>query len=349
MMCQSFESVPVPYRLTAEMGDGIYHSDIPAPYGERLTGSGATGLWVDGDNVLMTGITDQRAWPSWGLWRWSWNVHSGAFVGRGGYVGNLYAEDINQGPYGELYLTLVTGQAYPLGPAPDYEVLTAEIILPGRFGYIAFDALLFDRVRDRAVLGGESATRVLRVFEFASGDHIRDLVMPYGVINIVHDQGTRVFALLANKSVISIDYETGQIFSYLRLPQISNVTWARIAWHKTLRRLLVVDYTPDNPDGTSTTLIRGYRYVNVPVHVCKPIPLTRLRKGVKSPVLVKQVGDQGEGVSGLAILTSGTFSRGEVVRGSVALDGDGEGRGEILGTDEGGELVEVSTEVACLL
>jgi hypothetical protein len=349
MMCQNYTSVPVPYRTTAEMGGGVYFPDIPAPYGERLfMGSSPTGLWVDGDRVVMSGMTDQHAWPSWGISRWEWNVNTGDFIERGTFVGSLYAQDVNQGAGGELYLSYITGPVYPLGPKPTYELLVGDVILPARFGYIELDALFFDRARNRAVIGGQSGTKFLRVFEFVSGTWIRDIAVPASVINIVADDGTRVFVLLSNKAILSIDYETGQVFSYVRLPQIVNTTWARIAWNKPYRRLLVVEFTPDNVDGTSTTVIRGYRYVDVPVQVCKPIPLTRLRNGVKSLVLVKQVGDLGEGLGGLATLTSGGVS-GLVTRGPVALDGDGEGRGEIVGTAEGDETVTATAEATCLL
>lgn len=347
MMCQNFTSATVPYRTTAEMGGGVYYPDIPAPYGERLNmGSGATGLWIDGDRVVMTAMLDQHAWPSWAIARWEWNAFTGDYIERGGFVGSLYAQDVNQGAGGELYLTYVTGPVYPLGPAPTYELL--DPILPAHFGYTILAAPFFDRTRNRAVIGGEAATRFLRVFEFVSGTWIRDIAVPAGVLNIVHDEGSRVFALLTNKTILSIDYETRQVYSYVRLPQITSTTWARIAWNKAYRRLLVVEFTPDNVDGSCTTVIRGYRYVAVPVHVCKPVPLRRLRDGVKSPVLLKQVGDLGEGLGGLVTLTSGGVS-GVVTRGAVGLDGDGEGRGEIVGSAAGAETLTASAEVACLL
>jgi hypothetical protein len=349
MMCQNYLSVAVPYRTTAEMGGGVYYPDIPAPYGERLaaSSSGATGLWVDGERVLMSGITDQHAWPSWGISRWEWNAVTGEFIERGTFVGSLYAEDVNQGAGGELYLTYVTGPVYPLGPAPTYELLDPPI-LPARFGYISLAAPFFDQLRDRAVIGGQSGARVLRVFVFSTGVWIRDIAVPAAVLSIVHDDAARIFVLLGNKSILSIDYETGQVFSYVRLPQITNTIYARIAWNKTYRRLLVVEVTPDNVDGTSTTVVRGYRYIDVPVYVCKPIALSRLRNGVKSLLLVKQVGDLGAGIGGLATVSS-LGASGVVTRASVGLDGDGEGHGEILGTAEGNETVTVTAEAACLL
>lgn len=356
MMCQNYESVPVPYRTTDELdpvlfGGITYNEDIPAPYAERLnSGLTPTGLWIDGDRVVMSGWTDQVWWPGWGILRWEFNAITGAFIERDTFVGGYYANDVSQGAGGELYLQYVTGQVYPLGPKPGYELLTDEVIDPDTYGYIDFtNAYFFDRVRNRAVFGGQSSVSTLRVFEFISGTHIRDIVTPSGVIDIVHDEGSRVFVLLANKAVLSLDYESGQVFSYVRLPQVSNVTDARIAWLKAYRRLLVAEYTPDNPDGSGTTVIRGYRYTPVPVHVCKPIPLTRLRDGVKSPVLVKQVGDLGEGIAGLATLTCEDELAGQATRATVTLDGDGEGRGEVLGTTEGDETVTASVEVACQL
>lgn len=353
MMCQNYESVPVPYRTRDELdptlfGGITYHEDIPEPYAERIGGSGLIGLWVDGDRVMLSSWTDQVWWPSWNILRWEFNAITGAFMEVGEFVGGYYAQDVSQGAGGELYLSYITGHIYPLGPAPDYVLLAADVIVPSHFGYIVIDAFFFDRARNRAVIGGQSGASLLRVFEFVSGTWIRDITLPDGVINIVFDQGTRVFVLLVNKSVLSIDYETGQCYSYIRIPQIVNATNARIAWLRPYRRLLVAEYTLDNGDGSSTTVVRGYRYIDIPVHVCKPIPLTRLRDGVKSPVLVKQVGDLGEGIAGLAALTSDGESA-TVTRGSVALDGDGEGRGEMLGTAEGAETVTATVEVPCQL
>jgi hypothetical protein len=349
MLCQNFASVVIPYRTVAELGDGVYYSDIPAPYGERLQVSGGmTGLWVDGDVVVTTAITDQRAYPSYQFMRWAFNVNTGGFLEYGAFVGSAYAEDVNQGAGGELYLSYVTGPVYPLGPAPDYELQTADVILPATYGYTDFtNGLFFDRTRNRAVFGGQSGDKHLRVFNFTTGTLIREVVVPAAVLNIVHDEGSRIFALLSNKTVVSADYETGQFYSYVRLPQITNVTYARIAWHKVLRRLLVIEKTADNVDGSCTTFIRGYRYSAVPVHVCKPVPLTRLRNGKRSKVLCKQVGDLSEGIAGLLTLTS-TDTNGQVTRGDVALDGDGEGYGEVLGSGEGSETLTVEGYAACV-
>jgi hypothetical protein len=359
MMCQNYESVVMPYRLPSEwagipsgIGLGsLYNPYLVTPprlYAESIGGSGITGIWVDGDSVVVASWTDMIYWPGWAILRWAFNVNTGDFLERGAFVGGYYAEDVNQGAGGELYLSYVTGPIYPLSPAPEYALLVDEAILPAHFGYIVLAAPFFDRMRNRAVIGGQSGVSSLRVFEFVSGTWIRDIVMPHGVVCIVHDEGTRVFVLLSNKAVLSINYETGQRYSYVRIPQITNVSNARIAWHKAYRRLLLIEHTADNVDGSSTVTIRGYRYIDIPVHVCKPIPLTRLRDGVRSAVLVKQVGDLGEGIAGLAALTSDAVSA-TVTRASVALDGDGEGRGELLGTAEGAETVTATVEAACLL
>jgi hypothetical protein len=186
------------------------------------------------------------------------------------------------------------------------------------------------------------------VHEFESGDFLHRIELPCQIVNIVHDTGSRVFMLLVNKAVLCLDYENGQTYSYIRIPQISNIAGARMAWDRGYRRMLVAEYTPDNEDGTATTHIRGFRYRDVPTHLCKPIPLTRLRDGVKSPVLVKQIGDLGEGLAGLVTMTS-TETAGHVIRTDVALDGDGEGRGEVLGIDEDIETISLTAEVTCLL
>lgn len=347
MMCQNYETVVLPHRTTADLDPtlfgGFEYNTYPGDFAESVTDIKA--LYVIGDELIVVAVTSQIYWPGYGAVRLRFNAVTGEFISREDIsvsVGFLWTGDITQSVGNRLYITQL---ALVYRCDANY-VVDGDAIDPATYGLSSFGVYFFDESRDRAIV--HDPIFHLSVYSFVTGTLIHTLRLPEAPIQIVHDQGTRVFVLLANKAVLSLDYATGQTYSYVRIPQIDNATNARLAWNPAYRRMLICELVPDNVDGTSATNVRGFRYVDIPVHVCKPIPLTRLRDGVRSPVLVKQVGDLGEGIAGLATLTSDEVAA-VVTRGHVPLDGDGEGRGEMLGTAEGDETLTATVEAACLL
>lgn len=349
MMCQNYESVVVPYRVVGELlptlfPDAVYN-EFPGDFAESLTG--IKSLYVSGDQVMVVCTGDQIYWPGYNSQRLRFNAATGEFVGRDDAIVGVslaFSGEITQGTSNQLYITYLesvyrcTDDYTPIG----------DLISPALYDEIGLEVFFFDELRNRALIRPTASSGLLKVHEFTSGDLLYTLSLPDTPIQIVFAGGTSVYVLMDNKGLLGLDYSTGKMFSYTRIPQIGNAANARIAWNGPYQRLLVVELTPDNEDGSSTISVKGFRNVPIATHVCKPIPLKRLRKGVASPVLIKQIGDFSEGLTGSAEVTS-TGDAATVLRKNVALDGDGEGVTELMGDDEGVENVTVTVEVACQL
>jgi hypothetical protein len=350
MMCQNYESVVIPHRVVGELLPTLFvylppFNTFPGDYAESVIG--LKSLYVSGDQIILVCFADQIYWPGYNAQRLRFNAATGEFLSRDDMVfsvGFAWSGDITQGANNQLYITSL-GDVFRC--TDDY-VAIGSAIDPNLYDEVGFDVYFFDELRNRALIRPGASTGLLKVCEFASGSLLYTLSLPGAPEQIASAGGTNVYILMSNKGVLGLDYATGRIFSYTRIPQIGNTANTWLAWNAPYQRMLTVELTPDNVDGSSTTVIKGYRNVPIATHVCEPIPLKRLRKGVKSPVLIKQIGDFGEGITGTADVTSvGTAAT--VMRQNVALDGDGEGVTELMGDDEGVEEVTVSVEVACQL
>lgn len=350
MMCQNYESVVIPHRTTAELTATLFgylppYNTFPGDYAEAVTG--LKSLYVSGDQVILVCFADQIYWPGYNAQRLRFNAATGEFVSRDAMVfsvGFAWSGDITQGANNQLYITSL-GEVYRC--TEDY-VSIGSAIDPGLYDEVGFDVYFFDELRNRALIKPNSTSGVLKVHEFSTGDLLYSINLPGAPQQITSAGGSNVYILMDNKGVLGLDYATGRIFSYTRIPQIDDTANTWLAWNAPYQRMLTCELTPDNVDGSSTTVIKGFRNVPIATHVCKPIPLKRLRKGIKSPVLAKQIGDFGEGITGAAEVTS-TGAAATVMRQNIALDGDGEGVTELMGDDEGVEDVTVSVEVACQL
>lgn len=354
MLCENYTSDLLPYTL---FSSGAYNSDIPAGYDERINSSIVLGLFFEADNttvgrVVFMAWTDRRAWPGYQVNRWVFSADDGSFVSEdiggvgGGYVGSA---EISQGANDELYgEALVGGGIYRLVPGT-YAATDDAPIVASHFGAAVIDCFTIDRMRDLFITHTNAdGLYQLGVYKLSDGSVVRRIELPDTPAEICHGGGTHVYVLLTNKLLIGLDYSTGQIFQCTRLPQISNPEEAKIAYDRRYQRLLVVEYTADNVDGSSTIRVHGYRNRPVGVHVCKPIPLKRLRTGQKTPVLHKLIGDAGEGITGM-LNSSATNVNAQVTRLLVPLDGDGEGVGEVIGLAEGNDTITVTGDVQCLL
>jgi len=356
MLCPNFSTPFLPYRLRDDpgilpnvLGSVRYNEGILEPYGERIGSSGLMGMFFDPDNngeIVLTSWMDMIYWPGWNIKRWTFSADTGAFISHGAFIGGYYAQEVFQGAGGELYLKYITGQHYPLEPGT-YRLMAENVILPSQFGQIRLSALFIDRQRDLVMFRPDAQT-TYQLRRFSTGELIRTYRFQDRVEAVCYAEDTSAYLLLRNKTLVGIDYVTGFIFQSTRIPQINNVQTTRIAYDRRYRRLLVASRTPDAEDGSCTVQIIGYRNVPIAIHVCRPIPLTRVREGRTVRVLHKLVGDLGEGLTG-SVRVSSEGSNLEVIQNEVGIDGDGDGVGEIIGSSEGVETLNVSTEVQCLL
>ena len=352
MLCQNFQTEVFKYRTRAELdptlfGQIAYHEEIPPPYAESLYV--LDGLFFDPNNngrIIAATWTHQVYWPGWARPTFVFSADTGEFIEHGPELGNFHLTDVFQGAGGELYANHITGYAAPLGP--NYEYLD-DTFDADHFGAISFRCFMVDKVRDRMVMASTLEVWELGVYKFSDDSLIRRIRLPEYVASIAHADATKVYVLLDNKQIIGLDYETEQFFAAVLLPQLSTASSVRITYDKRYRRLLVCEPKPDNPDGSSATRIVGYRYRPIGVHVCKPIPLKRLRAGVKAPVLHKLIGDLGEGIASGLITSSAAGPNAQVTRGALPLDGDGEAVVDVLGLADGNDTISVSAEVECQL
>lgn len=359
MLCANYLSDDVPYRTleqAAAEGAGMWFPGGLRYNANILTGdqyeciNRLNGLFVSQDGgthtesgtVILTGWTAQAAWPGWGRLRWEFDAETGAFLRRGPCPGGYHDYDVHQGAGGELWLgSLYGGVQRRLGP--DYQP-TGEIIDPQTFGAIFFGGLLVDLPRDRLIASIDVETH-LRVYRYSTGEQLGFIWNGSHPVDICHEDGSRCFVLCNDRTVYLLDYEAGRLMGATRLPDgpgLWNQGQVRIAWDKRYKRLLLAS----EPAGTGwayTTHITGFSPRPVATHLCAPIPLEPMRAGRPFRVLVRAVGDRGEGIPGWVSLT-GDFSGPN----AAGLAGNGEAVVTLTGASEGPAALNLSLEVPCL-
>lgn len=353
MLCENYTSDLLPYTLGGP--DDGYSASIPAGYDERINSGLVLGLFFEADStttgrVVFMSWMDVRHFPGWSVSAWAWNADTGALISEEtfGSGGPLSSAEISQGANDELYgEALIGGAIYRLAPKT-YEQMADPPILQSDFGAVVIDCFTIDLGRDLMVMHSDLEIYQLGVYKLSDGSLVRRISLPDRPAAVCHAGGSRVYVLLRNKLLVSLDYTTGQIYQCTLLPAIGDPLNAKVAYDRRFQRLLVVEYTADNPDGSSTIRVHGFRNRPQGVHVCKPIPLKRLRADVKSPVLHKLIGDAGEGIVGM-VSTSATDVNAHVVRSLAPLDGDGEAVVDVLGLAEGADTITATAEVECLL
>lgn len=174
-------------------------------------------------------------------------------------------------------------------------------------------------------------------------------LLPRAPIALAFEEGTRVWALLVDNTVVCIDYITGEPFAYhwLPLPCPAFGASTKIAWQRDYRRLLVCALFEGRTFATArhrwNTRIVGYSTSPLPVHVCRPIPLRPVRAGRATPFLVRQVGSLGEPLAGFVTLTPGPGVT--VARTAIALDESGDAHAWVTASAEGAATLTASIEV----
>lgn len=366
MLCQSFLTVPIPYQTLEEiqrlnLAPDIYGPGIPAPWGENL--NGIYGLWEepDTDRIVLAAQFNQKVFPGYDLARLEFNGVTGAFEARSNrflttgddvYSFGYYFRGVVQDVYGNLWAHYIAGSGTVTGYAQqisrtNFRAIPDTRVLPSRFGLISISVFVFDVARDYALIG---ANQEVRVHRFATGELLYTLQMPSFVSVFAPGERTQVYALLQDRTIVAIDYLARRVFQHTRLPINASDGNPRIAWSAKNRRLLYIAPSPDAEDGSSTTRIYGYRNQPVATAVCKPVPLKPARVGRVTPVLVKQIGDVGEGLAGqLQVTESDYLSAAVPTANAASFDGDGEAVISVTGLAEGTASLDVSIDVACTL
>jgi hypothetical protein len=154
----------------------------------------------------------------------------------------------------------------------------------------------------------------LSVFNWTTGKWIYDIPMPAAIANISLEDEGRCYCLMNNRTIILVDYLRGEILGAAKIPPLTTgkayggdsgldviFDQVRMSWDRVYRRMLVIEQTPDNADGTSSMCVRGFRMVPEPVRVTTPIPLRVPRPGRTIPVYVQVVDDLNQGIGSYAV------------------------------------------------
>lgn len=174
----------------------------------------------------------------------------------------------------------------------------------------------------------------LQIFKYSptgtigTGSLATTFTFPTAIAALALEGTNHAYVLLADGVLMLVDYATKDVLGVARLPpRASNASYGnagttiKMNWDPLYRRLLICDQTPDNPDGTSTTKVIGYRLVPQMTRITTPIPLRVPRQGRTIPVFVQVVGDMNEGIGG-GIVTTHVFGDGSLV-GIPLTDGKG--------------------------
>ena len=355
MLCQTYESDLIPHRVVADLDGTVriipsasYNEDILGEDGfeciERIDGlyfAADAGTLSDSGAMVVTGWTRQRFWPGWARYRWEFDAETGAFVRRTDTPGSYHANDVYQGAGGEVWLNLDTGPLQLLGP--DYQPSGVQL-LPATYGAITFRAVLVDRARNRIIMT-PNVDSIIEVRALDTGALLHSVIPPSRPRDICHEEGSRCYVLTDTRDVLLLDYMTGRWMGAVKLTGISGAN-ARIAWDKRYRRLGAIEQ-PAAPIGyTNQVGAKGFAMRPIATHLCTPIPIKRLRAGEPARVLIKAVGDMGEGIPG-AVAVSVAGPELAAPRNIVALDGAGEGVAVLDALTAGADTLSLSMDVPC--
>jgi hypothetical protein len=331
-----FQSVPIPYRTPAQRfgvpdgyGEGaLYNSWLITPprlYSERLVPAlGCQAFWVTREtlidsytvlNMLLWG--DAIYWPGWETVKQTFDATSGTALATIDYTLNL---PVVVGPTWIAYTSSVTAAFDGTLWRNERGLALTEIdpvsFLPVRgpynytsyAGLVGFGLSIVDPANDILITASYGTLNEILVYRLTEGGApIASFYLPGNEVNIcpVGDTSTStLFYVLTTDNILCLcDYSTGSVVSeYLLPPEVSaGATKINLAWDPVRNLLLVFSQVPDNVDGSSASVVRGYYPVPNPERLTVPIPLLPPRQYKPTPVAARLLGDFGHPVSGVNV------------------------------------------------
>ena len=252
--------------------------------------------------VCVQVTTNQTYFPGAGGRVFKWDGTTGEYLGGVDIsvsIGELFAADVTQGQDGSLWQHTSYGSDYFYERDPEtFLAVPGSTRYATEFGSITMKYTMVDRTNNIvvALTNNDTAGNSISVFDFTTGDLLRRINVSGDVVQIVAEDDGKCFVISDNSIFNSVNYLTGDILSTLRTP--TDVTAnSRFAWSKQMKRFLAFEYVDDDTDGAALSKVTGFYPVPIAAALTTPIPLRSPRAGRKVPVLLRVIGDAGEGIT----------------------------------------------------
>ena len=258
-----------------------------------------------GSVVYVWSTMTQTLYPGWGVLEWRVNGHTGEVlsVRRATALENVYGVSLakavmSRGGYLYLFQTL-----FGLGGEWERHIWQPD----GSIDYVDDTVSLLpssvDAIDDLAgiALGAsrgeayEEPSDSVMVYDMYTAEALRYVYVGGDVAHIMLEERERAYVVLKDGRLLLINYMVGEIITLTCFDRpFPDNTTRKFTYAEHNKHLLFCEVTPDNEDGSSTTVVQGYIPVPVPVRLSPPIPLDKMRVGERCRAMVKLMGEAGE-------------------------------------------------------
>lgn len=208
---------------------------------------------------------------------------------------------------------------------------------------------MIDKANNILIHSGGSGLAYIKVHEFDSGTHLRDIQVSGRVSQIIPESGKYAYVYCDNGMLNLVDYVEGSVLSTFKAPAPTGTlsyTFTgrqKFAYDRFTRRLLACQMVADNVDGSSNTNIKGWYPVPQPVGMTKPIPITQQRVNKPAKYAVRLYGDAGEPISGYGVTAEITGVTATVTPG--LSDSTGYAILQAKASTDGAATITATTEI----
>jgi len=244
-----------------------------------------------------------------GTYLMAWDTNTGAFLHLSAISGAIVFPDFDNG----VAPNYSTGLWIVDGLRQNWTKYTLSSLQAGTFQYPTIT----------------SSTFGLQTFSMcAIDDTLGFLLNAYGaVLTSYKTNGAKVGTLTMSGNVLAMTFQksgfvyvlcdTGfmVLLNYINMTVVSKVSVQGnfsvqanflLYYYPVLNIVMVMNVTPDGADGSATTVVSYYGFVNRGVRLTTPLPLAAATQGQNVPVFVQILDDLNQGVSGIAIIPAVT-------------------------------------------
>jgi hypothetical protein len=315
-----FESPPLPYRTPDEragvpggIGLGsLYNAELvtyPRRFSETIYSLDGMFSSVEGGVRVITiaAWTEMIYWPGWQRLFWKFNAETGAFIRSGGNPASYYDYEVFQAVDGSVWRRRITGTLVQIDPVTLEVIAGTTRDFSTDFGVIDVYAFIVDRTNNVIVMhaNDDVGANTISVRNWTTGELIRRIPVSGKAISIMPEDSRRCYVVTSLGMLNLVNYVTGEVLTALRTPaSISGLNETVYCYELATRRFLTFERVDDAEDGACLSTIKGYYPIPQPVALTIPVPITKPRRGETSRMLVRTIGDAGEGLNSGTIQVS---------------------------------------------